>query len=236
MPPAVTRVVVAGTAVAVLGGGTALGVVRAGAGGEPALVADAAEPAAPSPGVDRERERAARGAGREELAGARPGAALSAESERLAGLAQAGPTVTPAPAPDPVPDATAEPAPEPPAAPEPAPEPPPAPEPEPVPGGTPDANRDLARSMIGEYGWGGDQWECLDLLWQQESSWEHTAENPSSGAYGIPQSLPASKMETHGGDWRTNPGTQIAWGLDYIDGRYGTPCSAWSFHLDNNWY
>jgi hypothetical protein len=220
LPPTATRLVVAGTAVAVLGAGTAAGVVRAGT--EPALVADAAAPVAP--GVDRDRERAARDSDRTSPSGPRPATGLAAEGERLSGLAEAGPAVTPTPEPDPAPESDPIPAPE------------PVPEPEPVPGGTPASNRDLARGMIDTYGWGGDQWECLDLLWQQESSWLHTAENPSSGAYGIPQSLPASKMATHGDDWATNPATQIAWGLDYVDGRYGTPCAAWSFHLDHNWY
>lgn len=64
-------------------------------------------------------------------------------------------------------------------------------------------------------------------LWERESNWSHLAENPSSDAYGIPQSLPASKMATHGTDWKTNHKTQINWGLDYIDGCYGSPCKAW---------
>ena len=66
--------------------------------------------------------------------------------------------------------------------------------------------------------------------------WNAAAENPSSGAYGIPQSLPGSKMATHGSDWRTNPETQIRWGIDYIKGRYGTPCGAWAHSEANNWY
>ena len=70
----------------------------------------------------------------------------------------------------------------------------------------------------------------------KESRWEHTATNPYSGAYGIPQALPGSKMGTIATDWQTNPATQIAWGLDYISGRYGTPCGAWNFFLSNNWY
>jgi hypothetical protein len=85
--------------------------------------------------------------------------------------------------------------------------------------------------MLGEYGWGGDQFGCLEELWQRESGWKHTAANPSSGAFGIPQALPASKMASAGADWRTNPVTQIMWGLDYISGRYGSPCGAWSYWL-----
>jgi hypothetical protein len=93
-----------------------------------------------------------------------------------------------------------------------------------------------ASAMIGDYGWGEDQFECLDLLWTRESNWNYQAQNPSSGAYGIPQSLPASKMESAGSDWQTNPVTQIAWGLGYIDERYGTPCSAWAHSESTGWY
>jgi hypothetical protein len=236
----VHRAVVAGVAVAVVGGGTAAGVV--GSRGEPALVADAAAPSAASSAgtspdgssVDRARDRAARSDSREPLEQGRSAEALAAESARLNGLGASETPVEPAPAAEPGPQPAPEPEPVP--EPEPAPEPEPEPAPEPEPGGSPEANRDLARSMIGSFGWGGDQMECLDALWQQESGWNHWAENPSSGAYGIPQSLPASKMATHGDDWASNPATQIAWGLDYIDERYGTPCSAWSFHQGNNWY
>ena len=104
------------------------------------------------------------------------------------------------------------------------------------PGGMPAQNRELGRSMTLDFGWGGGEFDCLDNLWVSESNWLTTAENPSSGAYGIPQSLPADKMASAGDDWATNPATQIAWGLDYIDDVYGTPCSAWSFKQSNNWY
>lgn len=122
--------------------------------------------------------------------------------------------------------------------PEPAPAPTPAPTPAPAPAPAPPtgSNRDIARSMIGNYGWGGDQFSCLDALWQKESNWNHLAMNPSSGAYGIPQSLPGNKMASAGADWQTNPATQIAWGLGYISGRYGTPCSAWNHSQIHNWY
>lgn len=103
-------------------------------------------------------------------------------------------------------------------------------------GGTPEQNRELGRVMTSEYGWDEGQFDCLDRIWSQESNWETTAENPSSGAYGIPQSLPGSKMASAGDDWRTNPATQIAWGLSYIDDVYGTPCSAWSFKQSTGWY
>ena len=73
-------------------------------------------------------------------------------------------------------------------------------------------------------------------LWQKESNWRYTARNPSSGAYGIPQSLPGSKMASAGADWQTNPATQIKWGLGYIAARYGTPCSAWAHSQQVNWY
>lgn len=109
----------------------------------------------------------------------------------------------------------------------------PAPAPAPVPSGD---SRSIARSMLSSYGWGDDQWGCLDSLWQKESGWNHLAMNPSSGAYGIPQSLPGSKMATAGADWQTNPATQIRWGLGYIQGRYGSPCGAWAHSQANNWY
>jgi len=88
--------------------------------------------------------------------------------------------------------------------------------------------RAAARAMLPEFGFEAGQWSCLDQLWMGESGWRYTAENSSSGAYGIPQSLPASKMGTVADDWRTNPVTQIRWGLQYIKSSYGTPCSAWS--------
>ncbi len=80
------------------------------------------------------------------------------------------------------------------------------------------------------------QWSCLDELWTHESGWRWNADNPTSSAYGIPQALPGTKMATAGDDWLTNPVTQIAWGLGYINDRYGSPCSAWSFWQANNWY
>lgn len=96
--------------------------------------------------------------------------------------------------------------------------------------------KSAARALMADYAWGEDQFECLDSLWTRESNWRHTAENPSSGAYGIPQSLPASKMAEYGDDYRTNPITQIEWGLSYIDERYGTPCSAWGHSESVGWY
>ena len=91
----------------------------------------------------------------------------------------------------------------------------------------PTENQALGRIMMLNAGYGEDQWPCLLNLWMRESNWRTTAGNPSSGAYGIPQSLPASKMAAFGADYLTNPQTQIAWGLNYIKGRYGSPCGAW---------
>ena len=97
--------------------------------------------------------------------------------------------------------------------------------------------RGLALEMVLAEGWPASEFtDCLEPLWQKESGWNHQAQNPSSGAYGIPQSLPGDKMVSHGSDWRTNPATQIAWGLDYIKGRYGTPCGAWSHSQSAGWY
>lgn len=81
-----------------------------------------------------------------------------------------------------------------------------------------------------QYGWGADQMSCLDKLWMKESGWNYLAENAESGAYGIPQSWPAEKLATMGADWKTNPITQIKWGIDYIDRAWGTPCAAWNQH------
>lgn len=93
-----------------------------------------------------------------------------------------------------------------------------------------------AASRLPAYGWGSDQFRCLDLLWTRESGWRADAYNASSGAYGIPQSLPGSKMASAGADWRTNAATQINWGLGYIDARYGSPCAAWAHSEAVNWY
>lgn len=97
--------------------------------------------------------------------------------------------------------------------------------------------RAIGRLLAAEtHGWGGSQFSCLDSLWTKESGWKHTADNPSSSAYGIPQALPGSKMASAGSDWATNPSTQIKWGLTYIQSRYGTPCAAWAHSRANNWY
>jgi len=96
--------------------------------------------------------------------------------------------------------------------------------------------RSTAKAMLASYGWSVSQFSCLDSLWTKESGWNPLAVNASSGAYGIPQSLPASKMATAGADYRTNPATQIAWGLTYIKASYGNPCSAWAHSQSVNWY
>ena len=99
----------------------------------------------------------------------------------------------------------------------------------------PSAAQAIARDMLLARGWGDDQFGCLVELWNHESGWNVYASNPS-GAYGIPQALPGSKMATAGADWQTNPATQISWGLGYITGRYGTPCGAWDTFNSQGWY
>lgn len=94
----------------------------------------------------------------------------------------------------------------------------------------------IAYDMVMARGWDQAQYDCLVSLWQRESGWNVYAHNRSSGAYGIPQSLPGSKMATAGADWQTNPATQITWGLGYISGRYGTPCGAWAKSQASGWY
>lgn len=101
---------------------------------------------------------------------------------------------------------------------------------------TPDGARSAAQAMLGDYGWSADQFGCLDSLWSKESGWNVHAENPGSGAYGIPQSLPGDKMATMGDDWADNAVTQIRWGLQYIADVYGTPCSAWGHSQATDWY
>lgn len=92
-----------------------------------------------------------------------------------------------------------------------------------------------AKQLLAKYGW-GDQWEAFNALVMSESGWDVKATNPSSGAYGIPQSLPGSKMASAGADWQTSGETQLRWMTDYIKERYKSPANAWSFHQKNNWY
>lgn len=103
-------------------------------------------------------------------------------------------------------------------------------------GGGGNANVRLGQSMAAAFGWTGRQWQALDMLWNRESGWRTRARNPSSGAYGIPQALPPSKMASAGADWATNPATQIKWGLEYILGRYGSPLKAWAHETAFGWY
>lgn len=100
----------------------------------------------------------------------------------------------------------------------------------PIPGscGEYSGSRAIGCTLTLSAGFGIDQFPCLDRLWKHESGWNYRAENKGSGAYGIPQALPGSKMSSVGADWKTNPATQIKWGLGYIKGRYDTPCGAWS--------
>jgi len=99
--------------------------------------------------------------------------------------------------------------------------------------GTP---RQMAYAVAVRAGLSAQQWSCLSQLWQQESKFQTTVRNSQSGAYGIPQALPASRMASAGADWPTNPVTQIRWGLSYISTRYGTACTAWSHWERDRWY
>jgi hypothetical protein len=99
----------------------------------------------------------------------------------------------------------------------------------------PSSAQGTAYAMLSSFGFSTSQWGCLNSLWTQESGWRYNAENPS-GAYGIPQALPGSKMASAGADWLTNPATQIKWGLGYIKSDYGTPCGAWDHEVAYGWY
>ena len=98
------------------------------------------------------------------------------------------------------------------------------------------ANYRTAQRMMPRFGWGKRQWAPLQALWNRESGWNKYARNPYSGAYGIPQAVPGSKMASAGNHWRTNATTQIRWGLRYIKGRYGRPRVAWDHELAYGWY
>lgn len=97
-------------------------------------------------------------------------------------------------------------------------------------------NKEIGCTLLLDWGYKLDQMPCLEKIWDHESGWNERAQNPNSGAYGIPQALPGDKMAKYGDDWRTNPVPQIKWGLDYIKGRYDTPCGAWTFFQNNGWY
>ncbi|HET8583732.1 MAG TPA: ubiquitin-like domain-containing protein [Jatrophihabitans sp.] len=102
-----------------------------------------------------------------------------------------------------------------------------------APAPSPGTAKAIAKQMLTARGWGTDQYDCLVTLWNNESGWRVNATNSSSGAYGIPQALPGSKM---GPGWQTDATVQIRWGLGYIASRYGTPCGAWSYWQANGWY
>jgi hypothetical protein len=102
---------------------------------------------------------------------------------------------------------------------------------------TASSNVALGQRLAGGYGWGGGpEWTCLDELWTRESGWQMVWNTAGSGAYGIPQALPAAKMAAAGGDYMTDPATQIRWGLGYIASAYSTPCGAWSHETADGWY
>lgn len=104
-------------------------------------------------------------------------------------------------------------------------------------GSTADANKAIAKGLALPFGWSsGPEWNALDMLWTRESGWDNHAENPSSGAYGIPQALPASKLGAAGMKPISSATAQIAWGLNYISSRYGTPSAAWAHETSNGWY
>src|SRR3954447_11764544 len=100
---------------------------------------------------------------------------------------------------------------------------------------SPSGARALGRQLAAGKGWSSGQFSCLDALWTRESGWRMHAENPS-GAYGIPQALPGSRMASAGSNWRNNAATQIRWGLHYIGARYGSPCGAWQHWRVHHWY
>ena len=102
-----------------------------------------------------------------------------------------------------------------------------------APSGSP---QQIAEQMLSQFGWSSSQFSCLQPLWALESGWNIYASNPSSGAYGIPQALPGSKMASAGPDWQSDAATQIRWGLTYIQGTYGSPCAAWSHEEADGWY
>lgn len=110
-------------------------------------------------------------------------------------------------------------------------------------GSTPKANghndkaslMSYAKKLLAKYGW-SNEWDSFNALVMSESGWDVHATNPTSGAYGIAQALPASKYASAGADWRTSGDTQLRWMMNYIKGRYGDPDAAWSFHQRNNWY
>jgi hypothetical protein len=102
-----------------------------------------------------------------------------------------------------------------------------------APSGSP---QQIAEAMLGSFGWSSSQFSCLDPLWAHESGWSVSAYNAGSGASGIPQALPGSRMASAGPDWQTDAATQIKWGLEYIKDTYGSPCGAWDHEEATGWY
>ena len=100
----------------------------------------------------------------------------------------------------------------------------------------PGSAKAIAKHMVEQRGWSNKEYDCLVALWGKESGWNIYAFNAGSGAYGIPQALPGNKMASVGADWKTSAKTQITWGLGYIQGRYTTPCGAWSQSESAGWY
>ena len=97
--------------------------------------------------------------------------------------------------------------------------------------------KEMARQILkNKYDYSSEQFDCFNYIIMRESRWDVNARNPSSGAYGIPQALPGSKMASAGSDWRTNPATQIIWAIGYMENRYGSPCQAWAFKRSHGWY
>jgi hypothetical protein len=102
-----------------------------------------------------------------------------------------------------------------------------------APSGSP---QQIAEAMLGSFGWSSSQFACLDPLWAHESGWSVSAYNAGSGAFGIPQALPGSRMASAGPDWQTDAATQIKWGLEYIKDTYGSPCGAYDHEEATGWY
>ena len=106
-----------------------------------------------------------------------------------------------------------------------------------APAPSPGSAKAIAKQLLAEHGWGDDQYSCLVSMWNHESGWRVHASNGGSGAYGIPQALPGSKMASAGPDWQNNATTQIKWGLHYIESRYHDPCNAWAtWQAHGGWY
>jgi hypothetical protein len=107
---------------------------------------------------------------------------------------------------------------------------------QPAPAAASGSPQQIAEAMLGSFGWSSSQFSCLDPLWAHESGWSVTAYNAGTGAYGIPQALPGSRMASAGPDWQTDAATQIRWGLQYIQATYGSPCAAWDHEQATGWY